>query len=67
MEGVGGELFDGDGHAVGELSLVNEAKPAVADDGVGGEVPGGGGELGHGDVVDGGVEGGDLAERWGLC
>lgn len=62
VEGVVGELLDCDGDAVGELGFVDEPEPAVADDGVRGEVLGGAGELGHGDVVEGGVEGGNLAE-----
>ena len=49
LESILVELPDGDGDAVGELGLVDEAEAAVADDQVGGEVVGGDNELLRGD------------------
>lgn len=53
MEGVGIELLDGDGAAVGELGLVDEAEAAVAYDEIGGEILGGLDDLFHGDLERG--------------
>ncbi|KAK9163931.1 hypothetical protein Syun_004833 [Stephania yunnanensis] len=67
LEGVLAQLLNGDGDAVREARLVDEAEAAVADDAVRGEVSGGGDEVGHRDAVQGGVEGrADVADGDGV-
>ena len=61
LESVWVQFLDGDGDAVGELSLVDESEAAVADDQVGGEVLGGDDQLVHGDS-EVGVEGSALID-----
>lgn len=69
LEGVGGELFDGDGGdvgVVGEASLIDEAEAAVADDEVRGEILRRLEELRHGDPGETRVEGGALGDGDGV-
>lgn len=68
LEGIGIELLHGDGAAVGELSLVDEAEAAVADDEICGEVSCGGEDFSHGNLerrVEGqALVNGDGSQPW---
>ncbi|KAK8552364.1 hypothetical protein V6N13_120767 [Hibiscus sabdariffa] len=61
LKGIGVELFNRNGDSVGESSFINVSEAALADDEIGGEVFGGGGEFLHVEMGEGGVKGGAFA------